>query len=44
LYTSFNSIARVANTTGTELDRLVTDQLEQLSDDAGRLDHPPKKQ
>ena len=40
---SFNSIVRVANATGTQLDRLVTDQLEQLSGDGEWINHTPEK-
>lgn len=39
---SFNSIVLVANATGTRLDRLVTDQLEQLSGDNTWLHHVPR--
>ena len=40
---SFNSIVRVANATGTQLDRLVTDQLDDLSGNTAWLEHVPIK-
>jgi AhpD family alkylhydroperoxidase len=40
---SFNSIVRVANATGTQLDRLVTDQLKDLSGNTSWLHHVPDK-
>jgi len=40
---SFNSIVRVANATGTQLDRLVTDQLQDLSGSASWLNYVPDK-
>jgi AhpD family alkylhydroperoxidase len=40
---SFNSIVRVANATGTQLDRLVTDQLDDLSGNTAWLEHVPDK-
>jgi len=40
---SFNSIVRVANATGTQLDRLVTDQLPGLSGNTSWLEHIPDK-
>ena len=40
---SFNSIVRVANATGTQLDRLVTDQLKDLSGNTSWLNHVPDK-
>ena len=39
---SFNSIVRVANATGTQLDRLVTDQLAGLTGNSNWLSHVPK--
>jgi AhpD family alkylhydroperoxidase len=38
---SFNSIVRVANATGTQLDRLVTEQLKDLSGNTSWLNHVP---
>ena len=38
---SFNSIVRVANATGTQLDRLVIDQLKDLSGNTSWLNHVP---
>jgi len=40
---SFNSIVRVANATGTQLDRLVTDQLKDLSGNTSWLEHVPDR-
>ena len=39
---SFNSIVRIANATGTQLDRLVTDQLDDLSGNTAWLEHVPE--
>jgi AhpD family alkylhydroperoxidase len=41
---SFNSIVRVANATGTQLDRLVTDQIEDLEGDDRWLSEVPQQQ